>query len=1235
MAAMASRKTKIIAGGGVAVVLGTGALIYSLFAAQGQGVLAQAPLNIQVPVTPSFIMAVDDSGSMTFQTQFPGADGEGCWNTTRRSFFDASGNLYTAGNCDYQYVLPGTRAGTNWYGIPPIDTLGFSRSARYNPAYYDPSVRYAPWVNRNKASYGDVSTSNTPIDPRSPATTVSLASNYLSLTDTFRMQNGMVIPAGQRFVYGNTTYELPYDYTWDLGAANVYMRYWPATFFTPFTGNNDPYPQLEGATNAYAAITRVKVDNACGTNCAMWKYSIPSGDSEALRNFANWFAYYGNRNRSMIAGMTLSMAQVENMNVGYFRINQHGSFDSSTSASKRLTMYNMGTATDKQLLYDNMISLTASGGTPNRQAVNAAGLQFKRTDTNAPVKLSCQKNAIMLFTDGFSNGGTPSSTNNDGGMGIPFSDGNAGTMADIAASYYNTPLRTDLAAGQVPIPSACSASPGPRLDCNPDLHINFYGVTLGSRGVLYNPDITQDPYTDSSIYGNWPSAQNDNRTTVDDIWHASVNTRGEYINARTPAEITAAMRRILSSVNAGASPSGSIAMTGARIGTGSLAVTPTYEVANESTDWFSRLTGSTVGVNATTRVAEYTTAWEASARIATQSPGSRNIVAGKGNAALAFSTANFTLADLCTKTLANAGMSFCSAKEITDLGGDLASAVAYLRGETSREVRFSNGIYRTRTTLLGDIVNSSPVVSSPLDDYGYRALGGTLATSYAAFLETKKQSRRHMVYVGANDGMLHAIDGGINAAGAANSTGGNETFAYIPATAVGHIGNLLFPYVASQQGDQKFQHRYFVDGQVTVADAQIGTAWGTALVAASGAGGRSVFALDVSNPQSFTASNRLWEINDINTSLDATVRANLGFVLGKPVIVPTRTASGGTEWKAIFGNGYNSASGKAVLYVVDMNSGSVRMIEAVEGTGAPAGTNGLGNIIVVDRFATTTSGSTTTRLRGRDGMADTVYAADQRGAIWKFDLESSATSVTRPVFTTRTSTESSSGTTLTYRQPIIGGMTAVTGQGDGVMLLFGTGSFSFNGDERDSAVQSLYGVNDLSLGQPATTLTAANLAPYTVTTNSGVRGLAAGTATGATSGWTVTLPTAERFVGNPTVVSGVVFMPTYVPNQTQAGCSTEGSNWLFGLTASSGAPALDQARKVSPSGDQVGTGTAALPLNTGGTSPVKDVAVAVIPRLNSGSGPQDRACWMTVSASGADPLYIPYPCGRQSWRQLQ
>ncbi|RRU11092.1 PilC/PilY family type IV pilus protein [Stenotrophomonas sp. 278] len=1235
---MASRRFKWTAAGSTVAAAGLALVGYSLIAAQGQGVLAQAPLNNQVQTPPAFIMAVDDSGSMTFQTQFPGMDGEGCWNTNRRSFFDANGQLYTSGNCDYFYVLPGTRI-NNYYGIPPIDSLGFARSSEYNPTYFNPTVKYEPWINGAGASYGDANTGNTRTDPRN-GDTVALASNYYSTAgaDSFRMQNGMVIPANTFFRYNNQNYQFNTDYTWNSGAATVYMQYWPATFYVKWVADNDAYPQMEGGTNTYNGVARTKVSNACGTGCTMWKYTIAATNTAALQNFANWYSYYGNRNRAMIAGMTRSLASVNNLRVGYFRINQNGSYDSGTNAGKRLTMRDMATQADKLALYTDMIALTASGGTPNRQAVNAAALQFTRTDSGSPIQLACQKNAVMLFTDGFSNGGGPTVGNNDANMGIPFSDGNSSTMADIVSQYYvnngsQPPLRPDLAAGQVPVVSACkSGNPDKRLDCQTNLHLNFYGVTLGARGNLFDPDLDQDPYADASIYGNWPPRQDDQRSTVDDIWHATVNTRGEYINARTPADITSAMRRVLSSVTSGAAPAGGSGASGARIGTGSLTATASYEIANEGTDWFSRLNATRYSVDPVTNLLVETSFWEASAQL--QSATSRRVFFTKNGATREFNGNNVTLDDLCTKSAAlYPGMSRCTAAELTALGVNAATAVGYLRGDASGEKR-NSGRLRDRTTRLGDIVNSSPVISSPRDDNGYRGLGGTLATSYQTYLANKLSTGRYMVYVGANDGMLHAFNGGLDATGTVVAGGGTEAFAYVPGTALGHMGNLLFPYDSSNKNDQKFDHRYFVDGQITVSDSFYGNAWHTTLVGASGAGGRSVFALDVTQGSTFSAGSKLWEISDVDTNLSPTVRANIGHVLGKPVIVPVLSAAGVPSWKAVFGNGFNSASGKAVLFVVDIESGAVTMSEAVEGgTGVPAGSNGLASVVVLDRW-----GGTGQAMRTRDGYADTVYAADQKGAIWKFDLRTPA-NLSTPLFTTRSYTEAGQ----TQRQPITGGLTVGTGTNGGVMLYFGTGSFSFVGDQADTSVQSIYAVNDVSGAVVTTKLSRSNLNVVTLSQVGNERTAAVSTVVSGSRGWYTDLPAGERFVGIPNLDDGTLTMSTYVPQAGNAGCSTSGTNWFNGFEALTGNGALGLAYVNSMTNNQLGGGTSSLKYDTANGGPVTNNPPFALPRQRPpelgppGSAPPTPppvACWK-VHKVGTQTLYLPYACGRQSWRQIQ
>ncbi|MGO4778284.1 pilus assembly protein, partial [Lysobacter sp. 2RAB21] len=165
-------------------------------------------------------------------------------------------------------------------------------------------------------------------------------------------------------------------------------------------------------------------------------------------------------------------------------------------------MRDMSVAAEKANLYNNqLLTLTAGGGTPNRFAVEQVGKQFKRTDAGAPVKYACQINAGMLFTDGYSNGGGPAVGSQDADMPAPLKDSFADTMADTAALYYKDTLRSDLGLGKVPVPEACKTTPNdPKLDCRADPHMNFYGVTLGAKGDIYGKTYdpvtnTPDPYT--------------------------------------------------------------------------------------------------------------------------------------------------------------------------------------------------------------------------------------------------------------------------------------------------------------------------------------------------------------------------------------------------------------------------------------------------------------------------------------------------------------------------------------------------------------------------------------------------------------------------------------------------------------------------------------------------------------------------------------------------------------------
>ena len=143
---MASRRTPLITASAAVVALAGGYGLYLATAAPPPPELAQAPMNITNVIPPAFIMAVDNSGSMTFHNQFPGSDGYARWSNSGKNFFSAPGVLRTSGNASFSYSYTGPRIGTGYYGIPPIDAFGFARSPDFNPAYFDPEITYQPWL---------------------------------------------------------------------------------------------------------------------------------------------------------------------------------------------------------------------------------------------------------------------------------------------------------------------------------------------------------------------------------------------------------------------------------------------------------------------------------------------------------------------------------------------------------------------------------------------------------------------------------------------------------------------------------------------------------------------------------------------------------------------------------------------------------------------------------------------------------------------------------------------------------------------------------------------------------------------------------------------------------------------------------------------------------------------------------------------------------------------------------
>lgn len=1196
--------------------------------------IAQYPLFIQQPIKPAFIMAVDNSGSMTAETNLAGRDGFPAtrgfsqstlhctafnasgqctnWATSniqRNDFFSTGGLLQdgetvatggTGGSLQaapHLFLYPGKFTGFGGsFGLAPIDAHGFARSPEFNPLYFNPTRTYEPWLNFDGTTRrAPASATAARIHPDQTGNAFNLtAQREVTSEDTmrYRVFRGTRLQAGTR--YRGTCTRLPNTGTNWLTLQNdaivdancdLYLSYYPATFYLKL---DTPAPAGFNAANRVLAL------DACGIGCNMYRYEIRSANytsasayNTAIQNFANWFQYHRNRALAMSYAMSESFRDVDFMRIGYFRIND---------GTPTLTMRDMETTTGKQALYTDFHALNTTGSTPNLRAVNHIGNQFKRTDGGAPIRLACQINAGMLFTDGYANLAISGVNNVDGSMGPPFADSHSNTMADTATQFYLEPLRTGPAfpAGIVPVPAACNASnPDPRLDCQNFPHMNFHAITFGARGRIFTPENPVDPFVTPVT---WPPFESGARSTIDDLWHATVNTRGRMIQANQPEDIASALTEIIQDVLDRSRRAGGVAGSSSRIDAGFLAYIPEYS----GDDWTGDL--KAYALQGTGQLAA-TPTWSAAEKLATVPAGSRNIFAVRESAG-SYSLVPFSVSGLGGATSAQTVLGI-TPTDIAEMGNaTIDQIVAYLRGDRSREAA-NGGPLRNRSAAIGDILNSQPALNNAVN-FGYSMLptseggGASGAGSYGAYVADKR-SRTPLVFVGSNDGMLHAISSGAG--------GGDVRFSVIPNSVLGYMKEL------PKQG---YQHVYYVDGSPTQHDVRIGSTWRTLLLSYNGAGGKSIMALDVTNAAAaFGPGNFMWEFRHNN--------------LGHVVNPPTAALLENGDWVVFTGNGLNSSDHRARLMVLNASNGNLRD-SVVVGTGSITDPNGLTSAVPMDTDF--------------NGKVDTIYGGDMHGNVWKFGVSATGSISAGSLLFTATD---SGGT----RQPITGALDSAPHHIEGQMVVFGTGKYVEVGDNLPTAqattqIQTLYGIWDKNDGSPVGARS--NLQSQQITASSTSNGRESRQLSSNTVNWdnqrgwyldlSVGSAEGERSVGRPRIFLGSAAFTTLEPQGDE--CSPGALNRLYLVRLLTGAPALnlnngngDTGAVVISQGAPVFEPPIGIISPPGGGPRQEDPRDADGNLLEPGEGPNCTSRLAAiVGTEGAVDIGV-LNCGRQSWRQLQ
>ena len=894
--------------------------------------------------------------------------------------------------------------------------------------------------------------------------------------------------------------------------------------------------------------------------------------AEEMTNFANWYAYYRTRMQMMKSAAGRAFVSLgSGYRVGFITIN-----------NRNFTPVADFTPTQKNTWYTRFYGSVPGSSTPLREALSRVGRYFGHVTsginsgmTDDPVQYSCQQNFAMLTTDGYWNGNggqdlagaaMGNQDNSDAGYSKRADgafDGNlagsTGTLADIAMYYYKTDLRANGSTGALGTDVGTTNNvPSTGKDNAPHQHMTTFTLGLGIDGLMHYKEDYESATTGdyqnivsgasncawapgATVACNWPVPIADSPTALDDLWHAAVNGRGTYFSARNPVSLYTGLTNALQAVQA-------------RVGSAAASATSTpnvtqtdhfiYSSTYRTQDWDGEIVAQEINTADGTVLPAIS--WSAQAlldNITTATSDTRSIhvfSSGATTKLKAFTYSTLTSGELgyfnnqaCVTTSPTASpasplpqctLGMSSADQVE--ANKAQNLIAYLRGQTGSE----STLYRARDHILGDFGSSKPAYVR-LSPYAF------IDTGHAAF-RTAQASRSATIYIGANDGMLHAFNGNT----------GDERWAFIPKT----VFPGLYKLAAT---DYATNHRYYVDGTpetMDIYDASA-SAWKTILVGGLNGGGRGYYALDVTDPSS---PKGLWEFCT-DSALCGVTDNDLGFSYGNPII--TKRSSDG-KWVVLVASGYNNVSpgsGKGYLFVLDALTGAI--LQKID-TGA----------------GTTTTPSGLARIAGYadngtiDNTVKWVYGGDLLGNVWRFDLTASPATAMR-LATLQDGSSPARPQSVTTKPELARKNTTP-------IVIVGTGRYLGSSDLPDGATltpalpyayqNSMYAFMDLQtdLGDlrarsdmQARTLTQPTVTSRTIASTPAMNWV-------TKKGWYVDFnPSAaspgERLNVDPQLVAGTVLFATNVPANNS--CSAGGDSWFYQLDYLSGTFVSTSANNVA------------------------------------------------------------------------
>lgn len=828
--------------------------------------------------------------------------------------------------------------------------------------------------------------------------------------------------------------------------------------------------ELDGSTARQCALKPSTTNWQCST-ISSFTWATPNGlitrsIAQEWNNFATWFSFHRTRMKAAKAGASAAFAGLSrDLRVGFDTIWQRNPLRIPVTSNDGL-FENKSGSTNRDTWFDRLYNAKGSNGTPLRLALKRTGDYFMETAENGPWgpesgsnQLACRQSFAILTTDGFWNGGDPGVGNEDGSAGSEITGPNNASFTYAPVTPFKDDNSNTLADVAMRYWKKDLRSDldniVPTSNADPAFwqHMTTFSLSIGAGGELTPSATTLAALTAGSLQ--WPTPSANSIRNIDDLWHAAINGHGTFVAATNPQQFADGLKNALAAIVERAGSSSNVATNSVSIGTD----TTLFQANFIAGQW----TGDVFALPVTTSGVGNTLLWRASQNI--PAPAQRNLFTHNGSSGVTFEWVSLSPA------------------QQTDLGS--VAVLDYLRGNSSGERR-NGGSFRNRNTVLGDIINSSP-----------------------AFVKNS-----NTVFVGANDGMLHAF----------NASNGDELFGYVP-------DGIDFKQLKTLT-DPEYAHRFFVDGAVVVSN-QVQTPGKNTLVGALGRGGKGIFVLDVTSPGSFSASDVKWRKNGAD--------ADMGQVLGTPIIAKLNNGKTGV----VVANGINSTSEKAVLFVYDISDGTL-LAKINTGAGSPTSSNGLST------------------PRGWDadgnGTLDFVYAGDLLGNVWKFDLSDKldnkwdVANSNNPLFVAKDANGN--------RQPITGGLSVALNPIDfSTWVFFGTGRFLSSGDLANKDTQSMYGLIDAGAAITGGRSDLMKREIVSLDSNSGkvVRGFeAAGDLAAGKKGWFIDLlappngtAEGERIVSNAAVIGRVLLTSSIIPSSDP--CKPGGRGFINALDAFTGA----------------------------------------------------------------------------------